>query len=1157
MIPSEFPTSGGTLFEAMPQLGWLANADGWISYYNRRWYDYTGTTPEQMAGWGWQSVHDPALLPSVLERWRTSIATGEPFEMSFPLRRHDGVFRWFKTHASPLRDASGAVVSWVGINTDIDDQKRAEAALDSQWRRVESMFVEAPAAIAVIRGPEHVFEMANPLYCALVGRTSEQLVGRAAREALPELTAQGVWEVFDRVRSSGQRFVADAFPAKLDRHGTGVPEQGYLDLVGQPVHGADGSVERIMMFAVDITSQVRERERVEALALTEQAAREAAQAARARLEDLMALAFALSGAVAVSDVANIVVEQGSRRARADTCTLYSLDEAGHVLELLAHRGIAPEVLGKIQRISRRDGNPAVFEAMTEGRAIWVETESAYALEFPEIAKLPSTGARAKAFWSMPLVVEGHPVGLLAMGFYEERKFDKDERDFVDAFAKQCAQALLRAQRRDRERTQRRWLSTTLQSIGDAVIATDPEGRVTFMNAIAERLTGWSEPDARGRALDEVFAIFSEATHEPVENPVTKVLREGTVVGLANHTVLRSKSGTEIPIDDSGAPIRDEHGAIFGVVLVFRDVTMEKASERRRDFVARAADALIASLDYRATLARVAELAVPQLADWCAIEVVEAGESAPKQVAVAHTDPAKLAYAREWGERYPPDPNAKTGVPEVIRSGKSELYPEIPAGLLEAAAIDEEHLRLMRELHLESAMVVPLPGRSGRVLGAMTFIYAASERRYTTDDLAFAEDFAKRAGMAIENAMALKEVGAARERERLLRTEAERANTAKDEFLATVSHELRTPLNAILGWSVTLRRREMSPDVAKAIGVIERNARSQARLIDDVLDVSRIISGKLPLAMGPVDVRESMRVALEGIKPAAEAKGIEVSSHVTGENAIIVADADRLQQILWNLLTNAVKFTPKRGTITTRVEVVGSEVQIEVTDSGEGIRPDALPRIFEPFRQADNSTTRRHGGLGLGLALVKQLVAAHGGSVHARSDGEGRGSTFHVTLPIRSAIAAVGRPDRPTPDRIDVAPRSLQRLDRLQILVVDDELDARDLVGHTFRDLGASVRLAFSAADALEQIMAGTPDVIVSDIGMPEVDGYAFIRSVRAMPPGSGGLTPAVALTAYSRPEDARRALDAGFQQHVAKPVDPAELVRVVASLVGGATKPPS
>jgi len=887
---------------------------------------------------------------------------------------------------------------------------------------------------------------------------------------------------------------------------------------------------------------------------TQRADAEKLRVTLARLESLTELAVALSGAVTKSEVANLVVEQGKRQAGADMATLYVLDEHGEGLDLLAQRGVSPAVLQKLARISKTEGNPRVLETLTTGVSVWAETEREYAAIFPEVARL--SGRLAKAFWSVPLVVEGRPVGLLGMGFFEEQRFSAEDRRFVETFTKLCAQALLRAVRRDRENMAWRWLATTLQSIGDAVIATDNAGLITFMNGVAERLTGFADGEARGRPLHEIFRIFSEQTREVVESPVSKVLREGTVVGLANHTLLRTKHGAEIPIDDSGAPIRDENGVIYGVVLVFRDVSLEKRAEKRRAFLAGAMETLASSLDYRTTLRRVAELAVPELADWCTIDILEPGAQVSQQLAVAHVDPAKVAYAREVGQRYPANRDAPTGAPHVIRSGESELYSELPPELIEGAARDAEHLRILRELKLESCMIVALRSEAGRTLGAMTFIYADSGRHYHQEDLRFAEDFARRAALAIENARAASEIEAARAREQTLRERAEQASMTKDHFLATVSHELRTPLNVILGWAVVLRERELGPEVQRALTVIERNARAQARLIEDVLDLSRISSGKLSLSLASVNVGDAVRAAVLALRPAADAKSVNLSVDISDADALLTisADADRLQQILWNLLSNALKFTPKGGSIVACAARVGSEVQIQVSDCGEGIEAAVLPHVFEPFRQADSSTTRRHGGLGLGLSLVRQIAAAHGGMVEAASEGPGRGATFVVRLPTRAATEAIEPSGPRSPMPFGTARQGL--LSGVVVLVVDDELDARELVGEAFKSAGAIVYMAASARDALGVLATSHTDVLVSDIGMPHEDGYALMRQVRLLPAEQGGEIPALALTAYARATDAERAFDAGYQRHVAKPVDPVLLVQLVAGLTGRSTHVP-
>jgi PAS domain S-box-containing protein len=387
-------------------------------------------------------------------------------------------------------------------------------------------------------------------------------------------------------------------------------------------------------------------------------------------------------------------------------------------------------------------------------------------------------------------------------------------------------------------------------------------------------------------------------------------------------------------------------------------------------------------------------------------------------------------------------------------------------------------------------------------------------------------------------------------ERAARADAERAGRLKDEFLATVSHELRTPLNAILGWATILRTGSFDAnDVEQALATIERNARAQAQLIEDLLDVSRIISGKLRLDVQAVDLPAVIDTALSAVRPAADAREIRLHHVVDPQAGPVSGDPARLQQIVWNLLSNAVKFTPKGGRVELIVQRVESQVQISVSDSGMGIPAEFLPHVFERFRQADASTTRKHGGLGLGLSIVKQLTEMHGGSVRALSPGQHQGSTFIVTLPVTALHDATQATSLASPSAADQRrPPDMTRLDGLRVLVVDDEADARELIRRVLADRDANVNCAASTDDALLALEEFDPDVIVSDIGMPEKDGYALIREIRQRIGAKN--VPAIALTAFARPEDRRRSLLAGYQVHIAKPVDPHELTAAVASLAG-------
>jgi PAS domain S-box-containing protein len=397
-------------------------------------------------------------------------------------------------------------------------------------------------------------------------------------------------------------------------------------------------------------------------------------------------------------------------------------------------------------------------------------------------------------------------------------------------------------------------------------------------------------------------------------------------------------------------------------------------------------------------------------------------------------------------------------------------------------------------------------------------------------------------------------------ERAARAEAERVSRMKDEFLATLSHELRTPLNAILGWAQILRTTlpaEAEGDLGEGLEIIERNARAQTQIIEDLLDMGRIISGKVRLDVRPIELAGVVSAAIETVRPAADAKGVRIQAALTTPDQTVSGDPGRLQQVFWNLLSNAVKFTPGGGVVRVSVARVSGHVEVAVSDTGEGIRPEFLPHVFDRFRQADASTTRRHGGLGLGLAIVKQLTELHGGRVTVASEGPGRGTTFTVSLPLASTSAggAARRQDAASATAPAARPPSytdslMPQLEGLRVLVVDDEPDARALLRRLLEECRATVRQARSAADAMEQFRAEVPDVLISDIGMPGEDGYSLIRRVRALPAEQGGHVPAIALTAYARAEDRVRAVLAGFQAHIPKPLEPAELIATVGSLAG-------
>ncbi|MGH8221573.1 MAG: ATP-binding protein, partial [Woeseiaceae bacterium] len=450
------------------------------------------------------------------------------------------------------------------------------------------------------------------------------------------------------------------------------------------------------------------------------------------------------------------------------------------------------------------------------------------------------------------------------------------------------------------------------------------------------------------------------------------------------------------------------------------------------------------------------------------------------------------------------------------------------------------------LPVHSYLAVPVISRSGEVLGGMFFGHA-NVGKFTQEHQDLAAGIAGWTALAIDNARLYSAAENARQSAENAKQAAEAANRAKDEFLATMSHELRTPLNAVLGWIQILRSGSGTPDNRdRALATIERNARAQAQIIDDLLDVSRIVTGKLALNIGPVDMVSVVEAALEAFHLPVSAKPLTLTKQLADVPAPVSGDADRLRQVVTNLLTNAVKFTPAGGRIDVSVAVQQGRVQVRVTDSGQGIEPELLRHVFDRFWQRDSSTARVHGGLGLGLAIVRHIVDMHGGTVRADSAGIGLGATFIVELPLGMPIG------QPRPDRSqDQRPSRLDGLQDAYIVVIDDEEDSRDLIVSILAPTGAEVVSASNVAEGLRAVVGRVPDLVISDLGMPYADGFEMVRQLRLMGEPYAS-TPAMALTAYARDEDRHRALAAGFQAHVGKPFDVNVLVQTAAGLIAKA-----
>ena len=693
----------------------------------------------------------------------------------------------------------------------------------------------------------------------------------------------------------------------------------------------------------------------------------------------------------------------------------------------------------------------------------------------------------------------------------------------------------------------------LRCITDAAPAlisyVDATGRYRFMNQQYEVWFGHRRDELIGRHMRETLG-----------EPAWERIRPFVESALAGESVHWE---TEVPYRNAGnrfvhasyIPDRGPDGSVRGFYVLVSDISERRRAEealreetRVLELLNDTGTAIAGELDLRALVQKVTDAATAlsgaRFGAFFYNVVDERGESF---ALYALSGGPREAFERFGMPRNTPifDPTFRGH--GVIRSDDITADPRY-------GRLPPHHGMPDGHLSVRSYLAMPVKSRTGEVIGGLFFGHP-EPGMFTARSERLIGAVAAQAGIAMDNARlyqaaqrAAEERTALLESERTARNAAERMSEMKDEFLATLSHELRTPLNAIVGWAHVLRQgTKDAADLAKGLDTIERNARMQAQLIEDLLDMSRITSGKMRLEVQTIQPLGFVQAALDTVRPAAEAKSIRLDTVLDPAAGPISGDPSRLQQVVWNLLSNAIKFTPRGGRVQVVLKRVASHVEIVVADSGAGIRPEFIAHLFERFRQADATTTRKHGGLGLGLSIVKTLLELHGGTVQVTSPGEGQGTTVTVHLPVLAAR-------RGAEDTSGTTLPSLSRVEAdlrgIKVLVVDDQEEARELIRRLLEDCGATVVTAGSAAEALALVERERPDLLVSDIGMPEADGFELLRRVRALGAERGGRMPAIALTAFARSEDRTRALRAGFLVHVAKPVDPAELVATVATVTG-------
>ncbi len=679
----------------------------------------------------------------------------------------------------------------------------------------------------------------------------------------------------------------------------------------------------------------------------------------------------------------------------------------------------------------------------------------------------------------------------------------------------------------------------VENANDIVFTLDLAGNMTSVNKAVESVTGYSREELVGMNLTDFLTLESVATSQRMTQ------RKLAGEERTNYEVdVRTKDGQFLTLEISSRLLLRK-GEPAGIQGVARDITTRRRSEEAlREADQRALSEYERLLERISSLAQALGTARDLVTIFRALQQFTVVSVPCDGLFISLYDPIRDArtacYAWGDGQEFdcsalPPMPvNASGPNSRAVRTGQviiTDDYMNLTRGHPSVIVGPENGLRP------QSSVAIPM-AVMGRIIGTIE-VQSYQKSTFRDEHATAMRMGANLTAVAIQNVRLL-------ERESTARNEAEESNRLKDEFLATVSHELRTPLTAILGWSRMLEAGSLDgPTAARAIETIRRNAISQAQIINDILDVSRVITGKLYLNLHPIDLTPVIEAAVNVVRPTADAKGIRIETEFSPQPTVITGDANRLQQIIWNLLSNAIKFTPGGGSVSLSVHEIGMQVEVRVADTGQGISRDFLPFVFDRFRQADSTSTRQHGGLGLGLAIARHLVEIHGGTIMAESPGEGKGATFSVRLP---SVGSDSSPSRSASAGKAIVDKSEfnSRLDGIHVLLVEDDLDTLDLLSTALKQQRATVTAVSSAADALASIRISTPDIVVSDIAMPGVDGYQLIEKIRAMGFDDDRHIPVVAITAYAKEEDRQKALSSGFQTYLAKPIELSELVSAVA-----------
>jgi len=1130
------------LAEAMPQIVWTADAQGSVTYWNRRWYEYTGLQVENSLGLaGVDQVH-PEDRDRTLTLWNQAIAQETELEIEYRIRGWDGTYRWFISRAIPTRDRQGQVTGWIGTITDIDHQKHLEERFQLVLQAVNGLVFDWNLQTNEVYRSEQLYE--------LIGIHPNEAPASATwwhERIHPDDAARLRPQMQELFAGTGELCESEYRIRHADGHWVHVWDRSYL------VRDRQGQVIRIVGSTVDISDRKRAAATLRDAHIQLEAALAAGSIYTWRwniLENRVTTnrSFAhLFGVDPDGAVAGLPIEQFLNGIHpGDRTTVIAAikraiatgepyiaefriqtqnDEDRWVIArgqveydangiATAFPGALADITERKQAELERQRSDAMLQAFMEAAPVTLalfdrDLRFLYANEaLARINNLPLQEHLGRTLWDVvpDLAAQFAP---LLQGLMDTQEpvlnveFSGEVRPGVFrstianhypvclsngevigvGVAVMDVTALALAQRELRDSEER--FRTLADNISQFAWMADETGWIFWYNQ------RWL--DYTGTTLDEMQGWGWQQVHHP--DYVAQVVREFRRCIETGNTwedtfPLRGKDGQYRWFLSRAIPVRDAEGQVQRWFGTNTDITDRKQAE----------EALRQSEErYRCLAESIPQLVWTAASDGTLLDVNQRWtEFTGLTLSQAKTTP--------WDQVVHPD-----DVPALLQQWTQAVNQGIPyqaEGRMRQA--NGEY-----RWHLHQAV----PQRDGQGQGIKWF--------------GTATDIEAQKQLELERNRLL-------QRERSTREEAERANRIKDEFLAVLSHELRSPLNPILGWTKLLQIRQFDADqTAQALTTIERNARLQAQLIDDLLDIAKILRGKLSLNLDQVNLDYVIEAAIETVKTAAIAKSITLHP-VLLPLGPVSGDAARLQQVVWNLLSNAIKFTPPGGHVHIGLEPVGNQAQITVSDTGKGINPAFLPHIFESFRQEDASTTRQYGGLGLGLAIVRQLVEAHGGTITATSPGEGQGATFTIQLPLLHREPP--RPPKAPPLQADL------NLSGIHILAVDDDPDARELLAVLLTQYGATVHTVASAADVLDALGSFQPDVLVSDIGMPGTDGYTLLHQIRTQD-WIGKPIPAIALTAYARDEDHQRALRSGFQQHLSKPLDPEQLIQAIIALV--------